>query len=433
MAAVTNEGLDRTEPETIDADYAPTDGVQDASNRSFAPAPMRSKAITLTQLLIASASASLLGAVMAIVATSANSGAFTGTLAREIDELARSQSEVVARTTQMSDDVVTLRSRLDSQAERLARQDQMEASIRAELNTVAGQLSELSGANGVAEPGTTAANTPLGVLLSRINRLESVIADDTAAPQTTRQVLRSVSDLQAQVEQLHLANTTLTAALNQRQASLIALESGLNSLSTDVAVVQDEAEAQRKRAASLGLLRKDTVVIQRSERTGPQPAMIQALSVLELAAQRGSPFLSEQQALATLLPADQDIASLDSLARQGAPTTEQLRREFDTAVRITGRIIGEPSDDGWNWLRASFDTATANTKAPAAELMLKARRSLDEGDLRSAAASIAALPQPALTAFATWRDQTVRRADLDDRLAVLNVRLMGATSAGTEG
>jgi hypothetical protein len=182
------------------------------------------------------------------------------------------------------------------------------------------------------------------------------------------------------------------------------------------------------------MLKKGAAVIQRSAPTGPQQNTIQALSVLELAAQRGSPFHSEQQALALLLPADQDIASLDGLARQGAPTAEQLRREFDAAVRNTGRIMGEPAGDGWNWLRASFAKATAGSRGQAAELMLKARLALDEGDLRSAAASVAALPQPAQAAFSSWRDQAVRRADLDDRLAVLNGRLMGEeTSVGTEG
>ena len=50
-----------------------------------------------TMLLIASVLACVLGSVVAIIVSNANSGAPNGTLAREIDKLARTQAELMAR------------------------------------------------------------------------------------------------------------------------------------------------------------------------------------------------------------------------------------------------------------------------------------------------------------------------------------------------
>jgi hypothetical protein len=141
-------GAVRDEPEPIEAEFEPTGQEAEAHKRSFAPPPLRSRAIRLPELLIFSGAASVLGAVMAVVVTNANSGASTGTLAREIDGLNRAQTELTLRADQTSADVVMLRSRLDAQAEKLARQDADEAALRSEIATVAGQISALSGSTG---------------------------------------------------------------------------------------------------------------------------------------------------------------------------------------------------------------------------------------------------------------------------------------------
>ncbi len=87
----------------------------------------------------------------------------------------------------------------------LDQQNVTEAALRSELTALTNQLSAISGASeGAAAVGTTAAKSPLGVLLSRINRLEGIVDNDKTAPETTREVQRAIADLSSQVAELDL-------------------------------------------------------------------------------------------------------------------------------------------------------------------------------------------------------------------------------------
>jgi hypothetical protein len=418
------------EPKPIEAEFEPSYAPEPRSKKGFAPTPMRSRSATIPEMLLASAGAAVLGAVMAIAVTNANSGAETGTLAREIDSLTTSQTALSARADRMSEDLVTIRSRLESQAERLARQDEAELSLRGEIATVAGQVSALTGA-GAPEPGATAGNTPLGILLARLTRLETILADDAASPQTTRQVQRMLTDLTSQVEQLYVSNTTLTETLAQREATLAAIETSLGSLSGEVEHIKGEADTARRVATGLGILKPAAEARQTSMAIAAGPKTVRAFSLMELAAQRSDPFATEQQALALLLPDDPDVARLAETARKGAPTAPQLKKAFELAARSTQRVVGTEGW-GWTWLRASSPEVSDATGAEARRLIEEARQSLDEGDLRGAASAVTSLPVPASSIFAPWRDLAIRRAELDERLARLNQRLTGAAPS-TEG
>jgi hypothetical protein len=431
---MTSGGASPNDPEPIEAEFEPTGAPEaDARKRSFAPHPLRSRTIRLPELLIFSGAASVLGAVMAIVVTNANSGASTGTLAREIDALNRAQTELSLRADQTSADVVTLRSRLDSQAEKLARQDVDEATLRSEIATVASQISALSGAgpgSGQSAASAVAANTPLGVLLSRINRLENVIADDASAPQTTRQLQRAFADMTERVDSLNEANAALSEALNKRQAALSALEAGLEAVSTDMEAIRGRVVADQRIGEGLGIVRRSAALsatVRPPEYAAEESKTIRALSSLETVAQRGVPFLPQQQVLASLLPQDTGVADLQELARIGAPTPETLRRDFNVAARSAEQIAAERTDDGWNWLRppapaASFRGADVET----ADLIADARRALDLGDTRGAVEYIDGITGAPAKAFRAWRADALRRAELDQRLHTLNQRLVGA-------
>lgn len=430
---MTNGGAVPDEPEPIDAEFEPTaESGAEARKRSFGPTPMRSRSIRLPELLIFSGGAAVLGAVMAVVVTNANSGASTGTLAREIDTLNRAQTELSLRADQMSSDVVVLRSRIDSQAEKLTRQDADELALRAEIATVANQVSALSGAGPASGAVATAmaSNTPLGVLLSRINRLENVIADDASAPQTTRQLQRAFADVSERVDTLNEANTRLTEALNKRQAALSALETGLKSLSTDMDSIRGRVVADQKLGEGLGIVRRSaalSAMTRPPEFAAEESKTIRALSSLETAAQRGVPFLPQQQVLASLLPQDSGVADLRELARSGAPTSEALRREFNAAARNAERIAAERTDDGWNWLRSSApDANVRSADDETADLIADARRALDAGDTRGAVEYIDGITGAPAKAFRDWRAEALRRAELDQRLETLNQRLVGA-------
>ena len=418
------------EPQPIEAEFEPSFAPEARQKKGFAPPPMRSRSVTIPELLLASSAAAVLGAVMAIAVTNANSGAETGTLARELDSLSTSQTAFSARADRMSEDLVAIRSRLESQAERLSRQDEVESSLRSEIATVASQMSALTGA-GAPEPGTTASNTPLAILLARLTRLETILADDAASPQTTRQVQRMLTDLTSQVEQLYLSNTTLTEALAQREATLAAIETSIGSLSGEVEQIKGEADTARRVATGLGILKPPAEARQTSMTIAAGPKTVRAFSLMELAALRSDPFPTEQQALALLLPGDPDVERLAETARKGAPTQPQLKKAFELAARSAARVVGNEGW-GWSWLRASSPQVSDATSAEARRLIEEARKALDEGDLRAAASAVTSLPVPASSIFAPWRDLAIRRAELDERLERLNRRLTGGAPT-TEG
>jgi hypothetical protein len=286
-------------------------------------------------------------------------------------------------------------------------------------------------------PGAIASNSPLGVLLSRINRVENVIADDASAPQTTRQMQRSIADLSANVDSLTEANGQLTEALNKRQAALAALEAGLKSVSTDMDVVRSRVAKDDRIGVELGILRTPTQFAV----SGPQPVnaaeesrTIRALSSLETAAQRGGSFLPQQQVLASLLPQDDYVSSLETIARDGAPAFDQLKHDFNVAARNAQRISAEKTDDGWNWLRPAYSTSSARGPVNSTtDIVAEARRSLEVGDARGAVEAINEMSGPASRAFRTWRAEALKRAEVDERVDDLNRRLVGASNFAGPG
>ena len=105
------EPSSRGDPEPIEAEFEPSSPPRPHQKtrrkRSYAPPPFRSRTVTLPALLLGCTAAAILGAVMAIVVVGANSGASTGTLAREIDALTQGQAALAARADQVSADLVT--------------------------------------------------------------------------------------------------------------------------------------------------------------------------------------------------------------------------------------------------------------------------------------------------------------------------------------
>ena len=414
------------EPEPIDAEFEPASGPEPRRPRRAAARPMRSRSVTLNELLIASVLACVLGSVVAIIVSNANSGAPNGTLAREIDKLARAQTELATRADSSAADVVGLRSRLDAQASRLDQQNATEAVLRDDLSALTSQLSAISGAgDGSAPAESTAARSPLGILLGRINRLEGIVDDDKTAPETTREVQRAIADLSNQVAALDLANNTLVAAFDRREAALAALETGMQTMAADVSAMH----------GGRPLPPRTTVVAQ-----APPPVLaatarsqaIRALSQLESAARSDKPFGREHQALADLLPGETDLQNLAETARTGAATIVQLRADFASSAESAQRIATDESDDGWNWLRAAFTGVVVFEPSPAvattSDIIRNARRQLDLGDVRGALEAVTGIHGNPGTAFNAWQSRAEKRAALNENLEELNARLLQSAS-----
>lgn len=422
------------EPEPIDAEFEPASGPEPARQRRTGPRPMRSRAATFPQLIVSSLIAAVLGATVAIVVSNASSGAPTGTLASEIDTVTRGQDELIARVTRAANDIVSLRARLDAQGERLDQQNASDASLRAEITALTSQLSAISGAgDGAAPAATDAARSPLGVLLSRINRLEGIVDKDKTAPETTREVQRAIADLSSQVAELDLANSTLVAAFDRREAALAALESGMQTMATDISSLRG-GKPPAAIAGTEAVAQAPSPVQPILAATARSQA-IRALSQLEAAARSDRPFSREHQALATLLPDERELADMAEAARAGVPTLSQLRDRFIASADRATQLATDESDDGWNWLRTSFAGVVDFDPSPIVtangDVIRNARRLLDFGDVRGAIEALTGVKGTAGEAFRSWRNEAVKRAALDENLRDLNARLLGAATTGS--
>lgn len=427
--------VDQDEPEPIDAEFEPASGPEPKRPRRVGGRPLRSRSATLQEMLVGSTLAAVFGAVVAIIVSNASSNAPTGTLAREIDNLVRTQTELTERADRAAADVVALRSRLDAQGERLDQQNATEALLRTDLAALTNQLSAISGASdGAAPTDSSAAKSPLGILLGRINRLEGIVNDDKTAPETTREVQRAIADLANQVAALDLANTTLVTAFDRREAALAALETGMQTMASDISAMRGGKPLPARPQSPAQVAAAPAPILAATARS----QAIRALSVLEAAARGNRPFAREHQALADLLPEEPDLVSMADAARAGVPTLSQLRSDFTAASDHALRLATDESDDGWNWLRTAFvgvvEFEPSPTVATGQDIIRNARRQLDIGDVQGAAEAIAGIQGAAGSAFRTWQSQAQQRAALDASLRNLNARLLEtAIASGNAG
>jgi hypothetical protein len=434
---MTSDAPSRVDPEPIDAEFEPAGGRHEASQtvHKRPPPRLRSHAVTLPELVIGCAVAALLGAVVAIAFTGANSGSATGTLAREIDALTKGQAELAARADQAGGDLVAIRSRLDSQSGRLAQREAGEVALRAELSTLASQISALAGAGSPAPAHAGAANTALGVLLARIDRLEQALADDAAAPKTTRQTQRSITELADKITALERANAELAAALDTREAAVDALEAELARAVSGLDLARGRAgDAAAPKPAEPGMrMTSVTSAPRRPAQTAPaftsrpEPRAAGAFEALATAAANGQPFVSQHQVLSGLMPSDLDVAALRDIARNGAPTLGKLKSDLSGASQALAIMSGPETGDGWNWLRRATPDAALKPgrdggPGPVA-LIMQARQAAELDDARGAAGALDGMTGVWAKAFHPMRDGAMRRADLDARLKALDTRI----------
>lgn len=423
----------RTDPEPIETDFEPADEAPAVLKPGQRPRPrapsMMSRRVTWPALLAVSGMSAAVAASVAIIASNANTTAPTGTLAREIDELGRQVAALEARAQQAAADIVAMRSRLDAHAERLKLKDEAETQFRIDLAAMASQLSAVTGAGDGAAPEGAAPNaTPLGILLARINRLERIVADATAAPETTREVQRAVADLALRVAELDLANRTMVTAFDQREAALAALESGLQDIAARVGTGGARPPTAGAPRLALATVEPPAAIVTATTRA----QTIRALAVLEAAARSGEAFAAEHRALSDLLPDDATLLEIAELAERGAPTLSRLRIDFHLASLRALRHAEDDSDDGWNWLRQAF--AGVVTFDPAEQVSLtadtirSARRRLDIGEIRDAVTAVSGLPGRAGQDFAAWREKAMDRVRLDDAMKAINARLLAAAA-----
>lgn len=401
------------EPEPIDAEFEPV-GLAPADDSALKPPaqrrPIYRRQATLAELGLGMLLAAVGGAVVAVAATGGNSGAATGTLAREIDTLA-------ARTARMDETVAGLSARVEEQTVAISARDVRELALRGDIEALDRQLAALAGLQPSGDPSAN----PVGALLDRLAAVEAAVEQDAASPRTTGQMRRALMDLSAQVAALSEAQATLRSAFDRRQQAVAELEDAIEQIDEDLKSVAGSVARQTARTTPAAMQTPPPATAASRSR------MLRALAAVETLAREGRPFRKEHAELAALAPRDRDVLALKELARTGAPSLADLRASFDVSARTALKVAAQQPDDGWNWLRTTVTGDGLIDRMDSYEFteeqLRQARRSLDLGDARGAAIAVGALPEPAAEAFRSWKEDALRRAEVSERLSSLGARL----------
>jgi hypothetical protein len=166
-----------------------------------------------------------------------------------------------------------------------------------------------------------------------------------------------------------------------------------------------------------------------------------AAASLAEAAQSAAPFDTELASIGSLLPANADLAGLQRLSRQGAPTRAALAAEFTETVTRAASAAREPQPGAGVLARLSsalsrivtIRRVNDVTGFGADAILARAQRELDDGDLEAAVADLDKLPPPARKALAAWRERAQRRLDIDQQVAGIRTAAMRALSASAGG
>lgn len=424
------------EPEPIEAEFEPAQSQEAAGSKPAASKSMRRRQITWVELGVGLVISSLAGAGIATVMNGGGGGISTGPLARDVSSLGSEQQALAARADEVSQELVALRARVDSQADELSARQAGEQSLRLDLEEAIGQIGVLTGEGDDAGFESVSSNTPLGRLLGRIDALEETIEEESSSPQTTRQMQRSLRNLSQRVEALDEASVDLTTASERRRASIAALEQGLERMQAEFNQMREQFASVESVESELGAVRQSVADLAESAEDERAPIIaaaeesraIRAIASLESAANKGGAFVQQHRTIATLYPDDPDVEALREIARRGAPTLEQLRTSFERASDRAERIAAGQVNDGWGWLRGAMSGIVTVRRTDAddrtLDVLARAEDALSAGDVGAAIGALETLEGEAAAALSDWVESAERRAEVDDRLAAINERLL---------
>lgn len=431
------------EPEPIEAEFEPTGSTRDSAASGSGVKAMRRRQIGWMELGGGMVVAALAGAGISTVMNGGATGSSTGPLARDVNALTTEQQALTTRADQVSQELVALRARVDAQADQLAARQAGEQEMRLELDEAMSQIGVLTGEGETGDVSSVSSNTPLGRLLARIDSLEATISEEASSPQTTRQMQRSLRNLTQRVEALDEASVDLTTASERRRASIAALEQGLERIQAEFNSMRQQFASVEDVETEIGAVRQSVTALAESTEAERAPIIaaaeesraIRAIAALETAANKGGAFVQQHRTLAGLFPDDPDVEALREIARRGAPTLEQLRTEYSRAADRAEQIAAGQVNDGWGWLRGAMSgiVTVRRTDADQATLDIieRARAALSRGEVAEAVETIETLDGEAAQAMNGWLANANRRAELDDRLASINERLL--SPAGENG
>ncbi len=153
-----------------------------------------------------------------------------------------------------------------------------------------------------------------------------------------------------------------------------------------------------------------------------------AASLSDVAAQP-RPFADDLAVYARLLPASPDIIALTPLAQQGAPTRAALATELNDIAAKVSVAAHAPAKDASVLSRLAYlfsrvvSVRRIDLEGGGSDAALaRAERRAEEGDLEGAITVLDTLPAGARAALAPWREQAIRRIDIDRHIAGLRAQ-----------
>lgn len=298
------------------------------------------------------------------------------------------------------------------------------AEVDTRLTTIEGRITRLAQSRE-----TTQLAEQVGKLESRIAAMETAFAalgvptvtastDPKATPApsplsgTILETAKRLENISARVVELETRTTGVPEAMTATKTSLEAL----TGTTTAVATRMDDVSTRLEKLESSDLLD-----------LARRASLASAIANLTRAAQGSSPFRTEYDVVAALLPANQSLRDVALHAATGLPTTGTLITTFgnmaDGALDAESRQQGQ---GGFSQLWANFTSmvswrSTAETEGSSTESRLaRAEIRLKAGDLTAAVRELSAIKGAARKPLSPWLKQAAARVKVEAALAQLN-------------
>lgn len=250
----------------------------------------------------------------------------------------------------------------------------------------------------------------LAALEARLAAIEAIEPGD-AGGVTDADLARTLASASSRIDTL---DARLETELNRTESAQLDLETEIRELRDELAELRDDMAETRTETET---------------RVSAAAEAALALSTIDAAARRGQPFQPALEALRRVKPGLNGLDALAPIAATGAPTVEDLVRQFP-AVADAARAALQPEADQSGAMgiagRLFGDAVQVRREgdAPVYEALQAAQEDLAEGDLGGAIARLEQIEGPAGEALSDWLVKARARRTLERTLDVLRLDLM---------